>query len=162
MAKNQPFAGRLKEARLRKSAQMRERGEGRYSQERLGIDAGIAEETASARMNQYEQGVHLPDLDMAARFAELLDVPLAYLFCVEDDLAALLLLAHRLTPIERASLVNQASVEPNTTWFSGREGFGLVSQVVAGDVTYVEASNTAKPHGLKNKRVVPVKKKTHE
>lgn len=162
MTKNQPFAGRLKEARLRKSAKMRELGKGRYSQERLGIDAGISEETASARMNQYEKGVHLPDLDMAARFAELLDVPLAYLFCVEDDLAELLLLAHRLTPVERASLINQASKTPKSTWFSDEKGFGFVATVYPPDPVRVEGQVMKTPSPTKSKREQSVKKKEHE
>ena len=102
MAGNQPFAKRLKEARMRKSADRR------YSQEQLGIEAGIAEETASARMNQYERGVHLPDLGTAERLAKLLDVPLAYLFCIEDELAELLLAAHVLTPEQCRQLTVQA------------------------------------------------------
>lgn len=103
MASNQPFAKRLKQARLRKAAGRR------YSQEQLGIEAGIVEETASARMNQYERGVHLPDLDMAARIAKLLDVPLAYLFCSEDDLAELLLVAHTLSAEQRRQLLVAAT-----------------------------------------------------
>lgn len=69
MAGNQPFAGRLKTARLRKAAKLKAEGKGGYSQERLGVEAGIEEASASARMNQYEQGVHAPDLSLAIRFA---------------------------------------------------------------------------------------------
>ena len=98
MAGSQPFGKRLKAARLRKAAG------GRYSQEKLGIDAGIAEETASARMNQYERGVHIPEIGTATRIARLLDVPLAYLFCIEDDLADLLLAAYQLSPEQRQTL----------------------------------------------------------
>lgn len=163
MTRNQPFAGRLKEARLRKSTRLRELGKGHYSQERLGIDAGIAEETASARMNQYEKGVHLPDLDMAARFAELLDVPLAYLFCAEDDLAELLLLAYRLTPMERASLINQASKTPKTTRFSDDEGFGFVTTVYPPDPTQHEEQVAKTPPTTISKGVPRAnKKEAHE
>lgn len=162
MVKNQPFAKRLKSARLRKGERLKAEGRGRYSQERLGIDAGIAEETASARMNQYEKGVHLPELNMAIRFAELLDVPLAYLFCVEDDLAELLLLAHHLTPMERASLINQVSRTPKTTWFSDEKGFGFVSEVIAPDPIRIEGVAMKSPPTTKRKRVPDVKKKEHE
>ncbi|TNL08719.1 transcriptional regulator [Kosakonia cowanii] len=57
------------------------------SQQQLGILAGIDEATASARMNQYERGVHPPDFALMIRVAEVLDVPSAYFYAVEDDLA---------------------------------------------------------------------------
>ncbi|WP_053084928.1 helix-turn-helix domain-containing protein, partial [Yersinia similis] len=68
---------RLKEARLRAG----------LSQERLGILAGIDEAAASARMNQYERGIHTPDFELICRFAEVLQVPACYFYTVEDDLA---------------------------------------------------------------------------
>lgn len=72
---------RLKEARLRAG----------LSQQRLGVLAGIDEATASARMNQYERGVHTPDFDLACRLATVLDVPACYFYTVEDDLAEIIL-----------------------------------------------------------------------
>lgn len=105
MSANEPFAVRLKAARLRKTAQLKALGHLGLSQERLGIAAGIAEESASARLNQYEQGKHLPDLGLADRLAVELDVPLAYLFCKENDLAELLLIAHSLSPDQRNQLL---------------------------------------------------------
>lgn len=105
MSGNEPFAVRLKAARLRKSAQWKAQGKGGLSQEKLGVSAGIAEESASARMNQYEQGKHLPDLGLATRLAEELDVPLAYLFCKENDLAALLLAAYAIPARKRKQLL---------------------------------------------------------
>lgn len=104
MEANWPFAARLREARLRKAATLKGEGRVGYSQERLGIDAGIEEASASARMNQYEQGKHLPDLGLASRLAGLLDVPLAYLFCEEEDLAEVILAYSRLTPEGRVQL----------------------------------------------------------
>lgn len=104
MKPNHPFSTRLKAARLAKAAKLKAMGEQGYSQERLGVDTGIEEATASARMNQYEQGKHLPDLTQAIRFADALDVPLAYLFCIEDDLAELLRTAHGMTQMQRAEL----------------------------------------------------------
>jgi len=68
---------RLKEARLRAG----------LSQQKLGILAGIDEATASARMNQYERGIHTPDFALACRLAEVLDIPAGYFYTVEDDLA---------------------------------------------------------------------------
>lgn len=109
MQPNHPFATRLKAARLRKAALLKSQGRGGYSQEKLGIETGIEEATASARMNQYEQGKHLPDLTQAIRFAEALDVPLAYLFCLEEDLADLLLAAHTLNEVSRRALLDTAN-----------------------------------------------------
>ncbi|ALV72935.1 MULTISPECIES: helix-turn-helix domain-containing protein [Acinetobacter] len=71
------FALRLRIARKAK----------KLSQERLGILAGIDESSASARMNQYERGKHVPDFLMASKIAEILDLPTAY-FYVENDLSA--------------------------------------------------------------------------
>lgn len=80
------LAKRLKEARL----------EAGLSQERLGVIAGIDEMSASARMNQYERGKHVPDLSMVERLASVLNVPAAYFYAVDDNLARLLLMFHRL------------------------------------------------------------------
>lgn len=68
---------RLKEARLKAG----------LSQQKLGILAGIDEATASARMNQYERGIHTPDFALACKLAEVLNVPACYFYTVEDDLA---------------------------------------------------------------------------
>ncbi len=72
---------RLKEARLKAG----------LSQQKLGILAGIDEATASARMNQYERGIHTPDFALACRLAEVLKVPACYFYTVEDDLAAVVM-----------------------------------------------------------------------
>ncbi|PNW16587.1 helix-turn-helix domain-containing protein [Acinetobacter sp. AKBS16] len=71
------FAMRLRLARKAKG----------LSQERLGILAGIDESSASARMNQYERGKHVPDFLVASKIAEVLELPTAY-FYIEDDLLA--------------------------------------------------------------------------
>ncbi|WP_455811503.1 helix-turn-helix domain-containing protein [Pseudomonas graminis] len=75
---------RLKEARLRKG----------ISQQKLGVLAGIDEATASARMNQYERGIHVPDFELVCRLAEVLEVPSCYFYAVEDELAELVCLWH--------------------------------------------------------------------
>ena len=58
------FALRLRIARKAK----------KLSQERLWILAGIDESSASARMNQYERGKHVPDFLMASKIAEILEI----------------------------------------------------------------------------------------
>lgn len=85
------LAKRLKEARLRKE----------LSQERLGVLAGIDEASASARMNQYERGKHSPDWLTVERLADVLDVPVAYFYVVEDDMAELVLRFNGLTEPDR-------------------------------------------------------------
>jgi transcriptional regulator with XRE-family HTH domain len=42
---------------------------------------------ASERMNQYERGVHEPKFSVVVAMAAVLEVPTAYFYCVEDDLA---------------------------------------------------------------------------
>lgn len=71
------FIKRLKQARIQTG----------LSQKQLGIKAGIDEFSASARMNQYETGKHHPDPQTVERLCEVLNVPVAYLYCDDDDLA---------------------------------------------------------------------------
>ncbi|MGC6389575.1 helix-turn-helix domain-containing protein [Ewingella sp. S1.OA.A_B6] len=78
---------RLKEARLRAG----------FSQYKLGVLAGIDEASSSARMNQYEKGKHQPDQDTAIRIAQVLDLPLAYFYAEDDELAAVIMSFHKKT-----------------------------------------------------------------
>ena len=73
---------RLREARSRSG----------LSQKKLGIEAGIDEFTASARVNQYERGKHAPDVQLVSRLAAVLRVPVPYFYCADEDLAQLILL----------------------------------------------------------------------
>ena len=72
-----PLPKRLKEAR--KAAKL--------SQEKLGIEAGLDESVVSARMSQYEHGVHTPDFTFIKKVALILNIPTAYFYCEEEDLA---------------------------------------------------------------------------
>lgn len=67
------------------------------SQKQLGILAGIDQFGASARINQYERGKHIPDLLTAQRLAVELQVPVSYLYEPNDDLAELIRLAGHLS-----------------------------------------------------------------
>lgn len=78
------LAYRLKQARKLKG----------LSQERLGILAGIDESSASARMNQYEKGVHCPSYDLVKKFALILDVPTCWFYAEDDNLANLIIEYH--------------------------------------------------------------------
>ena len=77
---NNPFPKRLREARLAKN----------YTQERLGVAAGMDQNVASSRMNQYEKGVHSPDFKWIAKIADVLGYPTAYFFTTENDLAEMI------------------------------------------------------------------------
>lgn len=92
---------RLKEARLNAA----------LSQERLGVLAGIDEMSASARMNQYERGKHAPDWLTLEKLSAVLNVPAAYFYAVDDDLALLLLAFHRLPSEKRQSLLQTVQAE---------------------------------------------------
>ncbi|MCZ3384909.1 helix-turn-helix domain-containing protein [Kosakonia sacchari] len=64
-------------------------------QAELGCLAGLDEETASSRVSQYEREVSAPDFGLVCRFAVVLDVPEAYFYALDDDLATLILQYHR-------------------------------------------------------------------
>ncbi len=49
------------------------------------------EGSASGRMNHYEQGRHVPDIETLRKIAKVLNVPLSYFFC-EDEMSAELVL----------------------------------------------------------------------
>lgn len=51
-------------------------------------------------MSRYETGTHLPDEQFAKRLADVLDVPMAYLYC-DDDLIAELLLRIGALPVSK-------------------------------------------------------------
>lgn len=92
------IARRLKEARLRSG----------LSQEKLGLEIGLEAESASTRMNRYETGVRVPDLELLERVSTVLNVPAPYFYAADDQLAALLLAYHRLAGTARADLLAYA------------------------------------------------------
>ena len=94
------FAKRLKEARVRSG----------LTQEQLGINAGIDEFSASARINQYERGKHMPHLVMGQRLAKALLVPTSFLYEEDDLLATLLATSARLPRAKKKILLAHAEV----------------------------------------------------
>lgn len=52
--------------------------------------------SASTRMNRYELAKRVPDFALVERLAAVLEVPPAYLFAKDDDLADLILLFSKL------------------------------------------------------------------
>lgn len=89
------LALRLREARERLGV----------SQMKLGVLAGIDEYSASARINQYERGVHEPGYATARQLALALGVPVAYLYAEEDSLAEIILRSSKLKPKEQQRLI---------------------------------------------------------
>lgn len=73
-------------ARLRQLREMRG-----LSQKELGVMAGIDPSAASPRINQYERGKHAPNFSVAARLAEVLGVPTAFLYAEDEVLAKVIL-----------------------------------------------------------------------
>jgi len=90
-------AVRLREARERLG----------ISQVELGRRVGMDPAVASPRVNQYENGVHVPHHRTAARIASELGVPLAYLYAEDDQLARWILVWARLPATERRRLLKE-------------------------------------------------------
>lgn len=93
------FSCRLKAARLRAG----------LTQMQLGVLAQIEEYSASARINQYERGKHMPDFKTAERLADALGVPLPYLYARDDDLAQLILCFGQLDEKRREKLTARSA-----------------------------------------------------
>lgn len=75
-----PLPKRLREIRIKAG----------FSQKALGIAAGIDEFSASPRINQYETGKHTPDFLTLKKLSVILNVPTAYFYAEEDDLAKMI------------------------------------------------------------------------
>lgn len=87
---NSVFSRRLKEARLSAG----------YTQAELGVLCGLAVEVSSARINQYERGVHEPKSSFVARLAEVLELSPGYFYESRDELADLFVLLSRLDKVQ--------------------------------------------------------------
>jgi transcriptional regulator with XRE-family HTH domain len=96
---------------------------GRAAARPLGVAIGLDETTGSARISRYETGVHEPPIATAKLLAAELGVPLAFLYCDDDDLAAALLnLAghgHLARPITTCIEFWCSSASRPSPWFLG-------------------------------------------
>ncbi|MFB9134513.1 helix-turn-helix domain-containing protein [Vibrio olivae] len=97
MSIDNPIPKRLKEARKKV----------KISQKTLGVRIGIDDGVASARMNQYERGVHTPDVSTLKLLAEELGVPLNYFFCEDDESAELACLIAKMSISDRQKLIKK-------------------------------------------------------
>ncbi len=74
---------------------------------------GIDEYSSRARISRYELGVHERPVPTAILIANAIEVPLAYMYCEDDKVAALLLALHKMKPAARdrkvAELLGQVS-----------------------------------------------------
>ncbi len=88
------FGKRLKQARQQCG----------LSQKQLGLEIGIDTATASPRINQYENNRHRPGDQTIAKLAEVLQVPIAFFYAVDDELAHLILLCVQLELSEKREM----------------------------------------------------------
>ena len=103
MEERSVFARRLRAAREARGV----------SQKQLGILAGIDQFVASARINQYERGKHVPDLQTAQRLAAELKVPVSYLYEPDEELAELIRLLGGCARDQRHQLIIQLQTLPS-------------------------------------------------
>ncbi len=96
------FAARLKQARERLG----------LTQTELGLRAGLEASVASPRVNQYERGVHEPQLATAKRLAKALGIPPAFLYTEDEILARLLLRWGDLSVRQKKDLLKQVEAAP--------------------------------------------------
>ena len=96
-----PFGNRLKEIRTIKN----------LSQKELGILAGIDKFSASPRINQYERQKHVPDYLTATLLANALDIPVAYLYTEDDEMAEFILAYNKATKSTRKKVRQMLSTE---------------------------------------------------
>ncbi|WP_050812413.1 helix-turn-helix domain-containing protein [Acidovorax radicis] len=78
-----------------------------WSQEKVGVLIGIDESSARARISRYELGLHEAPVKTARQIAEALGAPLEYLYCEDDNLAAVLLSLAKLKPNARKQVVSR-------------------------------------------------------
>jgi len=85
-------------------------------QDKLGVQIGLDEHTASARISRYETGVHEPPFEIAMKLAKALRVPAAYFYCEDEDLAELVLAWGRLSKSDRKHLRKLLDGKPDESF----------------------------------------------
>jgi len=76
-----------------------------WSLERVGVEIGLDESSARARISRYELGVHQPAEEIALLLAQALQVPHAFLHCDDDRLAEIILAASELPENDQETLL---------------------------------------------------------
>jgi len=62
---------------------------------KLALLAGIDESTAASRISQYESGTYTPKYQTVCQLADILDVPDAYFYARDDELAEIIYQIHK-------------------------------------------------------------------
>ena len=75
--------------------------------EKIGVAIGIDESSSRSRISRYELGVHEPPVPTTKLIAGTLGVPLAYMYCEDDNVAALLLALYKLKPAARERKIGE-------------------------------------------------------
>ncbi|HEX7687946.1 MAG TPA: helix-turn-helix transcriptional regulator [Burkholderiaceae bacterium] len=91
------FGARLKQARQLAG----------LSQRQLGILAGIAPGSSSARMNQYERETHEPPATLVRKLARVLGVPTPFFYAEKNEHAELLLAFAKLPAAQRRKILTE-------------------------------------------------------
>lgn len=81
------------------------------SQKELGILAGLDPFVASTRINRYERDVHGADIATAARLANALGVPLAFLYADNERLARMIRAFSRLDATEQEKFLREVEAK---------------------------------------------------
>lgn len=81
------------------------RTEAGLSQRELGVRAGMDPSVASPRVNQYERGKHTPDTSTLGKLGQVLNVPIAYFYAEDEELALLITAFHRSSAAVRRRLI---------------------------------------------------------
>lgn len=77
----------------------------KISQKDLGVKIGIDPSSASGRMNHYETGRHMPDIEILQKMAKELGVPVNYFFCESEQSATLACLIDKLDDVAKGKLI---------------------------------------------------------
>lgn len=98
MRGDKTIGARLRSARLQTG----------WSQEKLGVFAGLDEVTVSARMSGYENGKHTPAPLILQRLADVLRIPAPYFYAKDDRLAELIRSYGQLSAEEQEKIIETA------------------------------------------------------
>lgn len=85
------------------------------SQEKVGVSIGLDESCSRTRISRYETGAHEPALATSRLLAIALGVPLAYLYCEDDNMAEIIRLTDKLEIESRRVFLDYLQRETNNT-----------------------------------------------
>lgn len=86
---------------------MQARKKAGISQKDLGVKTGMDEGSASGRMNHYEKGRHVPNIETLRKLGKILNVPLSYFFCEDEVSAELVTLFQKLDKEDKLAILNR-------------------------------------------------------